>query len=402
MSIALHEIQANLEKLSPTLSKDERKQLLETLANTLTIHEAGSLVAQINAKNNIAKAKRFGLYPIEDYGSFERMLELDASHWDANEIVFTADKNEFAALTKEEQNALLTCFAFFAVGDGTISSMIAYQMILVSKTFESQCYYAKQMAQEVVHGHVYGNMIQTLVVDPQQRDHIFKAIEDVPAIKAMNEYIENAFTFPDGERQLYIYLACAEYLMFTPLFCIIFWFRAYHQGKMQAVLESNEQIAKDEAAHCKNGCCKYNELPKGEKYSTKEIHEIVGRVVQLVSNLAHYMVIEQKINLEELTYENLVQYIQFVADDLLDRVHHAPLYNVSNPFPWMIYTQFERKANFYEAGSVMEYKHFNVKDKLKEAKELNDRFDIKLSQTQSTNPEKQIIHKNLNIKKAKF
>ena len=391
----------SIQQEAKTMAKIERKELIETLASILTIHEAGALVAQINEKNIISKAKRFGFYPIEDFGSFERMLKMDASFWLADEIVFSESKTDFAELSKEEQNALLTIFAFFAVGDGTISSMLAYQLVLISKSFECQCFYIKQLHQETVHGHVYGNMIQTLVGDSEQRDRIYHAVENVPAIEAMNQYITDAFTYPDGERQLYISLALSEYVFFTPLFCIIFWFRAYRQGKIQKVLEANEQIAKDEASHCVHGCMKYLDLPVNERYSNEEIHKIVDDVVKLVSNLAHHMIYDQKIELEELTYDNLVQYIKFVADDLLERVQHKTLYNVTNPFVWMVYTQFERKANMYE-GTTMEYKRFAVADKLKEAKELNDRFNKTETIANSTSSDTRLVSQKVIAKKVKF
>lgn len=351
---------------------------LDQLENELTIHEAAALVARINAKNyaktNNTKAKRFGLYPIQDFGSFERQLRLEASYWDATETKFNKDLDSFNNLSKSEQKALLTAFAFFAVGDGTISSMLAYQMIVCAENFESQCYYVTQLNNEKVHGHVYSNMIQTLVSTQEERERIFNSVDNVQSIKEMNEFIEHSYTYPSGKKELYISLACAEYIFFTPLFCVIFWFRAYRPGQIEQVLLANELIAKDEAEHCRNGCEKYKELNSDEKYSDEEIHAFVDKVVQLVSNLAKYMFIEQQIELPELTYENVCQYIRFIADDLLTSVKHKTYYNVRNPFTWMVYTQMQRKTNFYE-GDVTEYKRFDVSEQMKFIRQLNNKFE---------------------------
>ena len=351
-----------------------REELLNHLTNILTVNEAAALTARINAKNYSSKARRFGLFPITDFGSYERQLRLEASYWDATETKFNKDIDSFNSLTRSEQKALLTAFAFFAVGDGTISSMLAYQMIVSADNFESQCYYVTQLNNEKTHGHTYSNMIQTLVASQEERDAIFNAVDNVPAIQNMNDYIEKSYTFTDGKKQLYISLACAEYIFFTPLFCIIFWFRANRPGEINNVLLANELIAKDEAEHCRNGCEKYKELSASEKYSDSEIHAVVDTVVQLVSKLAEYMFVEQGIQLSELTYENVCQYIQFIADDLLTNVHHERLYNVTNPFPWMVYTQMPRKTNFYE-GDVTEYKRFDVREHLDNMKKLNNKFN---------------------------
>ncbi len=365
------------------LSKLEKIELLETLKSVLTINESASLTAKINEMNfsGQGKGKRFSLFPIEDYGAYERMLRMDASHWDSSEVKFNEDRNDFNELTPEEQEALLICFSFFAVGDGTVSAMLAYQLIVCAENYESQAVYCAQLNIERMHAITYANMIQSLVQSVEQRNKIFNAVDNVPAIKALNQFIEDAYTFPDGKRHMYIALACAEYLMFSPLFSIIFHFRTYKPGKMKEVLFANELISKDECEHCINGCIKYNELHSKDKYSNSEIHQIIQNVVGLVSDLAKYMIVERKVNLTEITYESMVQYIQFVADDLLWRTNHTLLYNVTNPFSWMIFTQFDRKGNMYE-GSLAEYKHFNVKDQMTYVKNLDNRFNNTSSNSQ--------------------
>lgn len=348
-----------------------RESLLEQLANNLTIHEATSLISRINEKKRVqsgmTKGKRFGLYPIEDWGAFERIKRLQASFWISDEISFKDDRNDFNDFTFDEQWPLLMSFGFFAVGDGSIASMLAYQMIVTAKNFENQTFYAVQLHNEVVHGETYFQMIYTLVSDPVKRDEIFNAVESVESIKAMNEFIEHAFTYPQGDKQIYVSLAAAEYLMFTPLFCIIFWYRAYKKGKIPQIIFSNEQISKDEAAHCENGCENYRGLPKSEKYTDDEVHIYIDKVVQLVSNFADEVL--SKVKLPELTAENVKQYIRFVADDLFDRLDHSKYYQVKNPFLWMNFTELIPKTNFYE-GTVGEYKRFNVQESIKKAYEL--------------------------------
>lgn len=350
------------------INLNDRKDLLNKLSNILTVNEAASLVAQIHEKKgSITKAKRFGAYPINDWNAFSRYKNLQASFWTSDEIKFSEDRNDFDTFTEDEKWPLVMSFGFFAVGDGSISSMLAYQMILNAPSFENQMFYVAQLHSEVVHGETYGVMIYTLISDPIKRDKIFNAVDEVKSIQAMNKFIENAFTFPMGQKELYVSLAAAEYIMFTPLFCIIFWYRAYKKGKIPQVIFSNQQIAKDEAAHCENGCANYRQLPSNEKYTDEEVHIYVDKVVQLVSAFADEVL--SKVNLPELTPENVKQYIRFVADDLFYRLDHSKYYNVTNPFIWMNFTELIPKTNFYE-GTVGEYKRFNVQESLRRAYEL--------------------------------
>ena len=348
---------------------EEREKLIETLSGILTVHEAAALVAKIHERTTqVKKGKRFGIYPIEDWPAFERMKRLEAAFWTADEVTFTDDRNDFEQFTPEEQRPLLMAFGFFAVGDGSIASMLAYQMILVAPTFENQGFYVVQLANERVHGETYGKMIHTLVPDSKGREEIFDAVDNVQSIKKMNAFIERAFTYPKGKKEIYVSLAAAEYILFTPLFCIIFWYRNYKPGKLAEVLFSNELIAKDEAAHCQNGCENYRALPNSEKYTDKELHAYIDQICQLVFKFSDEVFSE--ISLAELTPANVKQYIKFVADDLLERLGHPAYYRVASPFVWMTFTNLVPKSNFYEK-KVGEYARFNVTDSMTKAKQLS-------------------------------
>lgn len=349
----------------------DRDEYLNTLANELSIYEVTSLISKIKekerVKNGMSKAKRFGLYPIEDWASFERTKKLQSSFWLSDEVEFSNDRNDFNDFTKEEQWPLLMAFGFFAVGDGSIANMLAYQMLIHAKNFENQMFYACQLHSEVVHGETYGKMIYTLVSNPIKREEIFNAVDNVASIKAMNEFIERSFTYPQGDKEIYVSMAAVEYLMFTPLFCIIFWYRAYKKGKIPQIIFSNEQISKDEAAHCENGAANYVGLEESQKYTDHEIHEYIDKVVVLVSNFADEVF--KDIKLPELTAENVKQYIRFVADDLFDRLGHPAYYHAKSPFCWMDFTELIPKTNFYE-GTVGQYVRFNVQSAIQNALDL--------------------------------
>lgn len=347
----------------------DRDAWLDQLADTLTPYEAAALIARIDERRQrqtgLSAGKRFGMYPIRNWGAFVRTKMLEASFWPADEVEFHDDRNDFNELTEEEKRPLLMAFGFFAVGDGSIATMLAYLMILTAESFEEQLFYVKQLDNETVHGETYGKMIYTLVQDPQKRDEIFNAVTRVQSIGRMNRYIQDSFMHCRDAKQKYVSLAAAEYILFTPLFCIIFWYRAYKKGKMRRIMFSNEQIAKDECSHCQNGCANYLEL--SDKYTDAEIHAFIDKVVCLVDDFVDEVLAD--VRLPELTPANVKQYVRHVADDLFDRLGHATYYRATNPFPWMDYTKLRPKTNFYE-GTVGEYARFNVQRSIDQAKAL--------------------------------
>ncbi len=369
--------------------KEEWKAGLQEIADSLTISEIGALVALKTAKMAVSKSKRYGLFPIADWSDYKRMVRWDASYWDYSEVRFSNSRNDFLSLSEGERQALLLCFGFFAVGDGSITSLLAYQMLLNAPTFEEQMIYVSQINIERVHAITYGHMIEALVDSVEERNAIFQAVENVEATKKMNEFIEDAALYSSGDRDRYIALAISEYLFFTPLFSIIFWFKSHRNGKIKDVIYSNELIAKDECSHCENGCAKYLKLPSEKRFTDGEIHKIVGKAVGLVSGFAHHMVNERGIKLAGLTYEALSQYIQFIADDLLINVKHAKLYNVSLPeaLKYMTLTNFEIKTNFYEAD-VSAYRRFDPDSLLEETAALNSKFNSRTGGEGPSPPEK--------------
>lgn len=342
---------------------------LDLLASQLTLHQAAALLAKVHELQTHEKGSRFGLYPIKNWEAFQRLKKLEAGRWTADEIEFSEDKNDFDSLAPEEKQPLLMAFSFFAVGDASVAGSIAYRMILTAPTFEQQAFYICQLDNERTHGETYGQMIHTLVTDSEKREAIFSAVDRIKSIKAMNQFIEDIFTTPDGNRALYVCLACSEFLMFIPLFCVIFWYKGYMKGKLRRIIFSNEQIAKDEALHCLNGCENYKELPKEKRYSNEEIFEVIKRVVALVDDFADETL--SGIHLRDLSPKNVKGYVRIVADDLLRELGHSSLYNQENPFPWMDFIRLRGKTNFYE-GPVGEYSRFNVKKALEKAKIFSD------------------------------
>lgn len=343
----------------------DRSQFIEKLSEELTLAEAGALLAKVHEKRSqVSKAKRFGLYPINDWNSYVRMKNLEASYWPASEVKFHNDIESFNSLTEEEKKPLLMAFGFFAVGDGTITSMLAFRLLCMAPTLERQLFYIVQLNNERIHAETYSNMIHTLVPEEKERMAIFEAVNNVKSISKMNQLIEESLVTLDGEKELYFLLASTEYIMFTPLFCIIFWYRAYHKGKIREVILSNELIAKDEASHCVNGTENYKDLPKEAKYTDEEIWVKIDAFVEKVCDFARETL--ENINLPELTPENVIQYTKYVADDQLERMGHKKLYGVQSPFVWMDFTKLVNKTNFYE-GTVGEYGRFNVQKEVEQA-----------------------------------
>ena len=198
-----------------------REKYIDSIVDSLTAKEAAIVLARVHAKSSsLSKSKRLGLYPVDDWNAFTRTKRLEASYWQADEVIFTDDITDFNDFTEDEKRPLLMAFGFFAVGDGSIVNMLAYQMILLNDSLEKQGFYVVQLNNERVHAETYGKMIYTLVRSDREREKIFNAVDSIESIKGMNDYIGRTFMNPKETsfRNAYVCLAITEFLMFTPLF----------------------------------------------------------------------------------------------------------------------------------------------------------------------------------------
>ena len=361
------------------LNKIPVKDRIELISECLSITQACALLGKINEKRGVSASSRLGVYPIEDEAAFHRVAKMDSQQWEASEISFTEDIDDFNSLPEYQQDPLLKVFGFFAVGDGSVTETLVFQMLPMCSTVESRLFYISQLYNEKTHAVTYSKMIFTLVRDQTKRDEILNSVETNKEIGALNDFIQNIFLQPKKEGEIYFMLAAAEYAMFMPLFAVIFWYRNYTPTKLKNIKKANEMIAKDEAFHAVNGAEIYKTLSIDQKYTTEQAHACVDKIVKLMDDFTDSFLKDSK--LETLTDENMRTFNRFVTDDFLQLVGHKKMYNVENPFPWMTLMMIGHKANFYEA-TVSEYSKINPSSVVEEALMLSGNAPIETEKKQ--------------------
>ena len=90
-------------------------------------------------------------------------------------------------------------------------------------------------------------LIDTYVKDEAEKDTLFKAIENFPAIKKKADWALKWIDSPSFAERL-IAFAAVEGIFFSGAFCSIFWLKK--RGLMPGLTFSNELISRDEGVHC--------------------------------------------------------------------------------------------------------------------------------------------------------
>ena len=165
-----------------------------------------------------------------------------------------------------------------------------------------------------------------------------------------------------------IAFAAVEGIFFSGSFCSIFLLKK--RGLMPGLTFSNELISRDEGMHCDFACLLYNEHIQN-KLDKSVIEGMITDSVEIEKEFVSDALPVGLIGMNALL---MCQYIEFVADRLLESLGNPKVYNVENPFPWMELISLQGKTNFFEKR-VGDYQKSGVMaDKDKQVFSLDEDF----------------------------
>ena len=296
---------------------------------------------------------RFVLFPIKHHDVWEMYKQSMACFWTADEIDLAPDLAEWENLSDDSRHFLKHVLAFFAASDGIVNENLVTNFADEVQWPEARCFYGFQIMMENIHAETYSLLIDTYIKDPQEKDHLFKALETVPSVKKKGEW---ALRWLDRKRgnfaERLVAFAAVEGIFFSGSFCALFWLKK--QGIMQGLTFSNELISRDEGLHCDFACLLHSKLNRGA--GENMIHRIISEAVKIETE---FVTEALPVSLIGMNATLMKQYIEFVADRLLISLGATKLYNVENPFPWMEMISLQGKTNFFERR-VGEYQKAGV------------------------------------------
>src|SRR6478609_1932176 len=309
---------------------------------------------------------RFVILPINYPKIWEQYKRHEASFWTAEEIDLGSDMKDWENLNDGERHFISHVLAFFAASDGIVNENLAVNFMSEVQLPEARCFYGFQIMMENIHSETYALLIDTYIKDPVEKDKLFHAIDTVPAVKKKAEWalrwIENG-TF--AERL--VAFAAIEGIFFSGSFCSIFWLKK--RALLPGLTFSNELISRDEGLHCDFACHLYtkhivNKLP------TEQVIDIIRDAVEIEKE---FVTDALPVNLIGMNAEQMRQYIEFVADRLLNELVGKKIYGATNPFDFMEMISLRGKTNFFEKR-VAEYQKAGVMNSTE--KETSPKFSL--------------------------
>jgi len=123
---------------------------------------------------------------------------------------------------------------------------------------------------------------------------------------------------------------------------------------MPGLCFSNELISRDEGLHCNFACLLYSTL--SHKLDQSVIKRIICDAVECEKQFIDESL---PVALIGMNSKLMKQYIEYVSDRLLVELGNPKVYNVTNPFDWMVMISVPVKANFFEKR-VSDYQRAGV------------------------------------------
>jgi ribonucleotide reductase beta subunit family protein with ferritin-like domain len=288
-----------------------------------------------------ASVDRFVLFPIK-YNDIWSMCkkQLDC-FWRAEEIDLSKDKKDWNILTKEEKHFISMVLAFFAASDGIVLENLALRFIDEIQVAEARYFYSNQMLMENVHSETYSLLIDTYIINKQEKLKLFKALDNFSCIKQKADWAVEYIKSNDSFATRLLAFAVVEGIFFSGAFCSIFWLKK--RGLLPGLTFSNELISRDEALHTEFAILLYSKLKY--KLSEEKVFSIVAEAVHIEKE---FITEALPVRLIGMNSNLMAQYIEFVADRLLIQLGYNKLYNSVNPFDFMEMISLEGKGNFFE------------------------------------------------------
>ncbi|KXS14430.1 ribonucleoside-diphosphate reductase subunit M2 [Gonapodya prolifera JEL478] len=297
------------------------------------------------------------LFPIRYPDLYALYKKATASFWRVEEVDLQDDIAQFSNLTEGEQHFIKMVLAFFNFSDIIVIESVVQRIFEDVQIPEARLFLSFQVAIESVHSEMYSMFIDSLVTESDEKLRLFHGLEHFPFLRKKatwaRRFIGDDVDF--GKRTVGFIIV--EGLFFSASFAAIFYLKK--RGICKGLAFANKLISADEALHTEFGATLLRHVRN--KPSPAWIRDTVRAAVEVEEE---FVTGSLPLKLIGMNSDLMVQYVQFVADYLLDMMGCDKFYNVSNPFDFMAMQGMLDKANFFETKAVYRLPQPTVTDRV--------------------------------------
>nr|ACO12330.1 Ribonucleoside-diphosphate reductase small chain [Lepeophtheirus salmonis] len=270
-----------------------------------------------------------------------------ATFWTVEEVDLSKDLMDWAKLNKDEKHFISNVLAFFAASDGIVNENLLERFASEVQIAEARSFYGFQIMIENIHSEMYSLLIDTYIEDDKEKDKLFNSILTIECVKKKAEWALRWITGDKPFATRLVAFAAVEGIFFSGSFASLFWLKK--RGLMPGLTFSNELISRDEGSHTDFACLLYSHLEN--KLDPKYVLQIIKEGVEIEKE---FVADSLPVGLIGMNAKMMKNYIEFVADNLLENLNIEKYYHTKNPFNFMDNISMTGKTNFFDKR-VSEY-----------------------------------------------
>ncbi len=302
------------------------------------------------------------LRPMKYPTFFEMFKDGIKNTWTVEEIDFSTDLVDLKQrLTPAEVHVIQRLVAFFATGDSIVSNNLVLNLYKHINSPEARLYLSRQLYEEAVHVQFYLTLLDNYIPEPSERNAAFAAVDNIPSISRKADFctkwmdsIEKLDTLETDEHRrqfllnLICFAGCIEGLFFFAAFAYVYFFRS--RGMLHGLAAGTNWVFRDESAHLEFAFEVVNTVreqhpgmfdARMQQQVTQMMREAVDAELQFSEDLLEGGV-------AGLSTRDMREYLQYVADQRLERLGMQKVFGSHNPFPFMDLQDVQELTNFFE------------------------------------------------------
>lgn len=293
---------------------------------------------------------------------FEMYRSAIKNTWTVEEVDFSTDVGDLRTkMSAAERHLVQRLVAFFATGDSIVSNNLVLNLYKHINAPEARMYLSRQLYEEAVHVQFYLTLLDTYVPDPDERFSAFAAVETIPSIRRKADF---CFVWMDslqeidsldsrGKRSRFLhnlvcFAACIEGLFFFAAFAYVYFLRS--RGLLHGLASGTNWVFRDESAHMAFAFEVVRQVRHEEPDLFDDAFETnVGRMMD--DAVACESAFAEDLlggGVAGLSFRDVRQYLEFVADQRLTTLGLQKRYGTKNPFAFMDLQDVQEVTNFFE------------------------------------------------------
>jgi ribonucleoside-diphosphate reductase beta chain len=293
---------------------------------------------------------------------YEMYRDAIKNTWTVEEVDFSTDVASLTTkMTPAERHLINRLVAFFATGDSIVANNLVLNLYQHINAPEARMYLSRQLYEEALHVQFYLTLLDTYLPDPEERAEAFRAIETIPSIKKKGEFcmkwmdsvddLKSLETKEDRRKfvlNLVCFATCIEGLFFFAAFAYVYFLRS--KGLLHGLAAGTNWVFRDESAHMAFAFEVVSTIRKEEPDLFDEVlkDQIRDMLIDAVECEMQFAEDVLSGGVAGLSTRDMRTYLEFVADQRLQALDIPPLFNASNPFPFMDLQDVQELANFFE------------------------------------------------------